>query len=256
VTNKHVIADLKSLVVRFIGAEDSAMTRPALGQLFDLTIEDPDQVFIGHPDPDIDVAIAPLSPMLELVRQQGFTPFFRSTTPAMLMTEENAKELDAMESITFVGYPNGLFDDANGLPIARQGVTATPPTVDYGGEPIFLVDASVFPGSSGSPVMIAQTGGYSLRGEGFKVGERFMLLGVMAAVYQREVPVLRTTSDRSFVEDTLDIGLVYKGRAIDEVADVFLDRHGLERYAEPVSEPISQPAESQDPLEQEQAGPG
>jgi hypothetical protein len=44
------------------------------------------------------------------------------------------------------------------LPISprffRRGMTATPPQLDYCGRPTFLIDASVFGGSSGSPVFL------------------------------------------------------------------------------------------------------
>jgi len=75
---------------------------------------------------------------------------------------------------------------------------------------------------------------------GSYAGTRLMLLGVLAAVYQRKVPVLQVpTAAASFVHDTLNIGIVYKAKVIDETADLVLAHHGLHRRAEPAAAPIT-----------------
>lgn len=61
-----------------------------------------------------------------------------------------------MESVEFIGYPEGLYDSVNCLPIARRGMMATLGYIDYEGKPEFLIDATVLTGSSGSPVFMAQ----------------------------------------------------------------------------------------------------
>lgn len=95
---------------------------------------------------------------------------------------------------------------------------------------MFLVDASVFPGSSGSPVLVAGSGAYMKRGSGVQFGERILLMGILAAVYRRNVPVLRIpTRMQAVVEDTVNVGIIYKSRVIDEMADEMLSKHGLRR---------------------------
>jgi len=241
VTNKHVIEDAATVTLWFIAAEDQERQRPKLGNLHRVDISEPSELFVEHPDPNIDIAVGTVTPIFEALRGQGLYCFFRNFNPSLSLSDEDSGLLDALEKVTFIGYPNGLHDQANGLPIARQGITATPISVDYGGEPVFLIDASVFPGSSGSPVMVADAGAFSVRGKG-QVGERLILLGVVAAAYERDVPVLRVKSDgEPYVNDLLDIGIVYKARAIDEVADVLLSKHGLTRSSSQSEEPISAP---------------
>ena len=63
-------------------------------------------------------------------------------------------KLNAVEEIMMIGYPNGLWDAKNNLPIVRRGITGTPAFVDYNDKPEFVIDAACFPGSSGSPVFI------------------------------------------------------------------------------------------------------
>ena len=79
-------------------------------------------------------------------------------------------------------YPIGLWDEKNNLPIVRRGMTATDPVIDYNGRQEFLIDAAVFPGSSGSPVYIADDNGQFV-GSVF-VGPRVKLLGILYAVHE------------------------------------------------------------------------
>ena len=75
--------------------------------------------------------------------------------------EETVLDIGLVEEILFVGYPSGISDQFHNLPVARRGITATPASVDYEGRPVFLIDASVYPGSSGSPVFIYNTDGWT-----------------------------------------------------------------------------------------------
>ena len=53
-------------------------------------------------------------------------PFVRLLDWNLLPTAQAVTEFDAIEELTFVGYPNGLADPVNHIPIARQAITATP----------------------------------------------------------------------------------------------------------------------------------
>lgn len=51
-----------------------------------------------------------------------------------------------------VSYPIGLIDNINNFPIFRRGITASHPGLSFKVKPEFLIDASCWPGSSGSSV--------------------------------------------------------------------------------------------------------
>ena len=70
------------------------------------------------------------------------------------MTDEWAENLDAIEDIIMVGYPNGIFDTTNNRPIVRKGITASDPKIDYEGKRLFMADIACYYGSSGSPVLV------------------------------------------------------------------------------------------------------
>jgi V8-like Glu-specific endopeptidase len=115
--------------------------------------------YYDHPDPAVDVACANISGLnnrgiklhISVLKTEDFLNFERG-------------QLRAGMKILFVGYPTGYFDKKNLLPIMRSGIIASIPSVDFNGERQILVDAQVFPGSSGSPVFTSLDGKYKLIG--------------------------------------------------------------------------------------------
>lgn len=97
-----------------------------------------------------------------------------------------------------IGYPNGIWDSHNNMPIVRRGITATNVNHNYQGEPIFVIDCACFPGSSGSPIVLYDEGHFSSDEKGLSIntGPRLMLLGVLFAgpqhTAQGEIHVIDT----------------------------------------------------------------
>lgn len=228
VTNKHVVDGAAELDVRLVRAGGNGQPLPQATQT---TITGfGANSWLGHPVPEVDVAVLFLGPVIQQMQQEGRAPFFRAFSPDLMLTEQQAQELDALEEVTFVGYPNGLFDTENFLPIARRGQTATPIQNNYRGSPAFLIDASVFGGSSGSPVLIFDRGMYSTRSGGTVVGSRFHLVGVVAAVHIRqasgavhELPARRI----AVFEEPIDLGIVFKASAIQDCVNLLFSQAGI-----------------------------
>jgi S1-C subfamily serine protease len=57
------------------------------------------------------------------------------------------------DPLVVIGYPLGLSDQMFNLPIAREGTVASVFPVPFQGKRLFLVDAKLHPGTSGSPVI-------------------------------------------------------------------------------------------------------
>jgi hypothetical protein len=161
------------------------------------------------------------------------------------MTTATVDSLDAVEDVAFVGYPANLYDTANLTPILRRGSTATPVALDYQGMPAFLIDAAVFPGSSGSPVFILNQGSWAAREGGLMAGTRLLFLGVLAAVHTRSVTAdlapIPTRVGVTFA-DPLNLGIVFKASAVDEVADLLLEKYGHVRQSEAPASPEPEPS--------------
>ena len=232
VTNKHVLAD----------ATEARFTLPRLADGTALTDGLPmnagtqtivtgfgSSSWVGHPHPEVDVAAMLFGSILQNMTDRGTPAFFRGFGSDLLLTEVQSETLDSIEDVTFVGYPNGLYDTDSMLPIARRGQTATPLFNNYQGMPAFLIDASVFPGSSGRPVLILNRGSYTTREGNTVIGSRLHVAGVVASVHTREVhgEVVLTSAGVASFHDMIDLGIVFKASAIQECVNLLFQRTGI-----------------------------
>lgn len=182
VTNKHVVRDMSK--GRFILTERGKDDIPMYKQHFPISIDDGfEKYWIMHPDPLIDICAMPINPIIEMAHKQFnksffFIPFDNSLIPS----KEQLGEIDIAEDIIMTGYPNGLWDSINNMPIVRRGIMATNITLDHNGKREFVIDAACFPGSSGSPVILFNKGGYTDKQGNLNWGSgRLMLLGILYA---------------------------------------------------------------------------
>lgn len=178
VTNKHVIANKKSIIFELCLADDEG--KPIDTKTFQAITSD--FLWRAHPDPNVDLCCLPLAPILQNAEKQGLKPFFVSLSLEFIPSEESLKKLTALEEVIMVGYPIGLSDTYNHKPIIRKGITATHPKNDYRGKKETLLDIAAFPGSSGSPVFILNLGAYA-QGNGINLGTRFLFMGVMTWIH-------------------------------------------------------------------------
>ena len=231
VTNKHVVDGMQSGSLTFHQRKDD---QPHLGTGFRLDIGSWPSLWFGHPSSDVDIAVTPFLPLENHIKQQqNVDLFYRLIISDMLPTTEQAEQLDAIESITFIGYPNGIWDSKNLLPIARRGTTASPIAVDFENTPRFLIDASVFGGSSGSPVFVLNQGMITDKHGNSTIGSRVLFVGVVAAVFFRThlnqivaVPIPTQTRPMAEQQEMIDLGIVFKARTVVETIEAYLKANG------------------------------
>jgi len=232
VTNKHVVMGTREGSLTFLQRDDQ---KPLLGKGFRLAIERWHDAWFGHPSPDVDIAVCPFAPLEGYIKQHNnIDIFYRYVVTEMIPSEELLAKLDAIESVTFVGYPNGVWDSRNLLPVARRGTTASPLAVDFENSPRFLIDASVFGGSSGSPVFILNQGMFTEKTGNTSIGSRLLFVGVIAAVFFRTqlnqiiaVPIPTQVQPMAQQQEMIDLGIVFKARTVVETIDAFLKAGNL-----------------------------
>lgn len=218
ISNKHVFEGGKKFIVNF-HRRSSDGNGPDLGRVYPFRAEDFSQAFYLHPDPNTDLACVNVSSLIDRVQS---TIFFKFLTTDFF-SNFTEPELDVGQKVVFVGYPDSRFDRKNNLPIVRDGIIASHPKVDFDGNKQFVIDAQVFPGSSGSPVFLnikeAQFNqGKIVVGGG---GLPYKFLGVVAATMIRNNKVDFTPTQHVLsTQEVIGLGIVFKATALQDLIKI------------------------------------
>lgn len=143
-----------------------------------------------------------------------------------------AENISVGDEIFLLGYPDRIYDPRNVFPILRQGIIATVPTEGYAfnnrlriqyGLPSqidgFLIDANVFPSSSGILVILKpQPATVGSRGQTVisKAKKMPYLLGIVSM----SIPIFDIHLDS---KQRMGLGVVYSVETIREVIDMFYE---------------------------------
>jgi V8-like Glu-specific endopeptidase len=228
VTCKHVIANSAVGILDFALAKTNAFDRTQ--PHFQVVIQNFESQWIKHPDTNIDVAVIPIAGIMQKLIDDGKRLDVVPFDQRQLLTTNELSQIGVFQNVKFIGYPIGISDEQNNLPIARQGMTATDVSIDYEGRKEFMIDAAVFPGSSGSPVLIAEQGSYTPMGGGLAVGNELRLLGILYAgpefndkghIEFRNIPT--AFEAESVTGIPCNLGLVIKAEVLNDFEKPLLD---------------------------------
>lgn len=234
ITNRHVIEN--AVDGTFQLTEAGSEGTPKIGTFTTVKLDSFESRWVPHPDKDVDLCAMPIAPLLNAAEDQGKPFFHRMMGKDLIAMSETMSELSALEEIVMIGYPVGIWDSASDMPIFRKGVTATRPDLDYEGRKEFMIDAACFPGSSGSPVLLFNIGGYTTKTGNTILGStRIKLLGVLYAGPQftvegrpQVVPIPTNTIAISASQIPTNLGLVIKAEQILKFEDIFKEMiHGV-----------------------------
>lgn len=222
VTNKHVVegAVRCSFQVHLQPAPGSEL--PTEFGVF--TVNNAAGSWIEHPDDQVDLTVLPIAGILRELESRGSTPYYISFEEGSVITAEDIADVGALEDIVMIGYPIGLYDTRNNMPIIRKGITASHPRFDWNGRKEFLIDAACFPGSSGSPIVLYNIGSVQKR-SGLTLGtSRIKLLGILYGGPQFsaegridvvDVPTKLTPIAKSLIP--MNLGVVIKAERLFEL---------------------------------------
>ena len=123
---------------------------PALpGREFELPIKD----WFLHPDKHVDIAAVSLN--ATFLRQQGLLDaFIPNDQWAANKQKLKSSGVAAGDGVFVLGFPMNLAGIQRNYVIVRQGCIARISDMLDGASPAYLLDAFVFPGNSGSPVVL------------------------------------------------------------------------------------------------------
>jgi hypothetical protein len=181
ITNKHVVDGASEAFITLTMQKPDGT--PDFGNNKRIKLSDVVVAWLPHPDQKTDLIAAIIGPGLQKLYDAGQHFMIATCDQSLIPTEEQLKALTPLEEVLVVGYPDGISDTTNNVPVFRRGVTATPISLNFKGEPFFLLDAAIFPGSSGSPVFLYNQGAWSDREGHFQLGSRAALIGIVFGVY-------------------------------------------------------------------------
>ena len=196
ITNKHVV-DGPTDYYFDVTLNEQGKDKPEYGSShrFNGSIDE----WIMHPNKDVDLAMLPFTAKMSYPIENGRTVHVKGFTEDQVVTTDSLKELLPIEEILMVGYPTGLIDEHNNLPVVRKGITATSVERAFNGKSEFLTDCASFGGSSGSPVIRKTFSSTQGRNTAMGIPERDVhLLGVHFAGYG-------WTKDKGLTEITEDL---------------------------------------------------
>ena len=219
ITNYHVVKGSIGGYVEMHLAKNGIPSKEVVRVQFDKTVIEPNK--LG----ELDLVALPLAGAINDMQGKGIQLYFKSIDCSLLPKSNDIDELSAIEEITFIGYPSAIYDTVNKIPVIRQGITATPIWNDFKGERAFLIDAGVFPGSSGSPVFIYNRGAFPTR-NGITVGSRIKFVGILKETMRRK--------EKAGL-DYLDLGVVINSTSFfDE-----LNKYIMKKTGSPIKESVS-----------------
>ena len=148
VTNRHVVEGSGALFTR--QNYPSGKEYPSGANLVG---DAPGEKWIFHPDPEIDVAVYPVH-----VPGLDSTPVsFYNDTHTMLRDRLIETEFREGNEVFVLGFPIAMVGEEKNYVIVRQGIIARIQDWYEGAAKNYLIDASIFPGNSGGPVLAKPT---------------------------------------------------------------------------------------------------
>lgn len=163
VTNKHVVKGASKGFVYFTEKEDN---KPKHGNTRQIEINNFENWFIAHPDTTLDLCIMPVDSSI-FSSDDLKVAYYQSVSFSQIISCDS---LGGNYSIMTVGYPKGIWDSYNNLPVMRRGYTAISPKFNYENKPELLLDLQMTHGNSGSPVFLV-------------LGNKLSLMGIIVACY-------------------------------------------------------------------------
>ena len=146
VTNRHVVRDEstssfpdKLQIKLHTNAVDHTQSAYYNIQLYR------DGISTWREEPGVDLVAMELS-QVDMSRFviRAFTPSF--FVPANIVVATG-------DDVVVIGYPRGFSDTLHNYPVTRTGAIASAYPIPFNGRQLFLVDARLHPGTSGSPVL-------------------------------------------------------------------------------------------------------
>lgn len=165
-----------------------------------------------HADASIDIAAINVNDLqVKIVMDNPDKQFIGSVH----LTNDNLPSnkqpsIEATSDIVVFSYPYGFYDQENKFPIIKSGIIASSWGANFNGSPHFLIDAKLFPGSSGGlviskPLDLAIIDGKLLTSK----DKRYTFLGIYSGEY--------THTDSKGEKESFGLGIVWYSYLVPQI---------------------------------------
>lgn len=222
VTNKHVLQNLRIAILRFNPQTDQS------AKDFTESLIDGNGIptWTGHPNPNVDVAV--LAVNTQILNEQGLKyGFFHSDDHALNKSNMEVLEITEGDFLYVLGFPMGLVAQDRQHVILRQGVIARIRDMYEKRSTDYIVDALVFPGNSGGPVILKPE---AISIEGTKSNLKASLISLIKSYipYQDIAISQQTQRPRVIFEENSGLSLV---EPVDHIIETILEHKRIKGIA-------------------------
>lgn len=132
----------------------------------------------------------------------------------------NKIDVEVSDDALVIGYPRGFYDQVNLFPIVKSGIIASNWKGLFNGNPYFLIDAKLFPGSSGSIVVSKPVGTVIESGQIYEAKtKQFAFLGVFSGEPYRQANAIELENMTIISKEGYNVGIVWYYWLVDETID-------------------------------------
>lgn len=203
VTNRHVLQKTRKVYLRF----NPQAKGPAQTYIVSLLDKSNSPTWFGNPKREIDVAVVPI--YFELLRKHAMqVAYFRSDQHGANIDKLNELGITEGDFAYVLGFPMGLIGGERNTVTVRSGSIARIRDTLAKATEEFLVDAFIFPGNSGGPV-VSKPEALSIKGT--KSQSAAYLIGIVKSyVSYKDVAVsLQTMRPRIIFEENSGLAAVH-----------------------------------------------
>ena len=171
-----------------------------------------------HEDPDVDVCIIEILDLLTEKIKTGDKYLQWYGVSKENLPGENKIFPEVSSDTIVIGYPRGFYDEFNLYPICKSGVIASRWGAKFNGKPYFLIDAKLFPGSSGSIVISKPIDFLIQEGKLLHSKEKqFAFLGVFSGEPVEQRPPVELEDIIIIRKSSFNLGIVWYSYLIEEI---------------------------------------
>lgn len=171
-----------------------------------------------HANPEVDIAAIEVHDLLtgKLEGDAQYTQWYGVSRENF--TGNNNITVQASDDVVVIGYPRAFYDEMNLYPIVKSGIIASRWGAHFNGKPHFIVDAKLFPGSSGSIVLSKPIDIIVKEGQLFHSKEKqFAFLGIYSGEpLKLDRPI--ELEDMIITQKTgFNVGVVWYAELVEEI---------------------------------------